>query len=529
MRLAFPPRSITARLITAVLAVELLSSILVVFISFGYERHSHFHAFDVLLHGHADTILGAIENADDQSDNLILDLDFLHSFPDDIYEVYDSAGHLLGRSPNWQGLGFVLPATSRGEFFDLQVNGRDYRAFRMKGSRLVDPADHGGKLRAVVILYGAPTAKVWRAIYGTVEFYAAGTLFLLLVTGPLIAWLLHRGLLPLRQLAALAGQVSVDSWHFDPPSSARTTPELAPLTRALESVLQRLQASFEQQRAFVSDAAHELKTAVAVAKSSLQLLAMKRRSPDEYQAGLERCLADSQRLEELVAEMLTLARIEASPASDPVSGPSPSTDLAAALRQTAATLQSVAELHGIRIDTSFELGHISRPETVQSEHSNESGHDFSRADRAKTMIGALAPETISSQIPIAIAGSAPVSVPVPHDDLSLLLCNILLNAIQHSPAASTISLRLAIDAQTAVVTIEDHGDGISPEALPHIFDRFYRGDPSRTRNSGGTGLGLAIARAIVVKADGSIQLASQLGQGTTATIHLPLTPKPLSS
>jgi signal transduction histidine kinase len=145
------------------------------------------------------------------------------------------------------------------------------------------------------------------------------------------------------------------------------------------------------------------------------------------------------------------------------------------------------------------------------------------------MIGALAPETISSQIPIAIAGSAPVSVPVPHDDLSLLLCNILLNAIQHSPAASTISLRLAIDAQTAVVTIEDHGDGISPEALPHIFDRFYRGDPSRTRNSGGTGLGLAIARAIVVKADGSIQLASQLGQGTTATIHLPLTPKTLSS
>jgi signal transduction histidine kinase len=116
-----------------------------------------------------------------------------------------------------------------------------------------------------------------------VEFYAAGSILLLLVTGPLIAWLLHRGLLPLRQLAALAGEVSVDSWQFSPPASARLTPELAPLTRAIENVLSRLERSFMQQRTFVSDAAHELKTAVAVIKSSLQLLGMKQRKPQEYQ------------------------------------------------------------------------------------------------------------------------------------------------------------------------------------------------------------------------------------------------------
>ena len=475
MKFLFSHRSITARLITAVLAVELLSSILVVFLSFGYERHTHFHAFDVLLHGHADSVLGAIEDAEDANDDVILDVSDLHSFPDDIYEVYDTNGHLLGRSPNWQGQGFILPANPRGEFFNLQLNGRDYRALRIQGSRLVDPADHGGKVRNVVILYGAPTEKVWRAIHGTVEFYAAGTLFLLLVTGPLIAWLLHRGLLPLRQLATLAGNVSVDSWHFDPPSSARTTPELAPVTHALESVLQRLQGSFEQQRAFVSDAAHELKTAVAVAKSSLQLLAMKRRSPDEYQAGLERCLTDSERLEELVAEMLTLARIEAAPISGPAASPSTSTDLAAALRQTVANLQSVADLRGIHIN--------------------------------------LAPDD-----------STQVSVPVPRDDLSLLLCNLLLNAIQHSSAGSAVSLRLSIETQSAVVTIEDHGDGIAPEALPHVFERFYRGDVSRNRNTGGTGLGLAIAHAITIKAGGSIQLASELGAGTTATIRLPHLP-----
>jgi signal transduction histidine kinase len=73
-----------------------------------------------------------------------------------------------------------------------------------------------------------------------------------------------------------------------------------------------------------------------------------------------------------------------------------------------------------------------------------------------------------------------------------------------------------------VLEIEDHGDGIDPEALPHVFNRFYRGDPSRTRNTGGTGLGLAICKAIVDKAGGSIVLTSQCGLGTTATVRLPI-------
>ncbi len=102
----------------------------------------------------------------------------------------------------------------------------------------------------------------------------------------------------------MAGRVSADSWEFSPPASARETAELAPLTQALENALQRLERSFTQQRAFVSDAAHELKTAVAVVKSSLQLVGMRQRTPEEYQAGNERALADTERIEELVAKML---------------------------------------------------------------------------------------------------------------------------------------------------------------------------------------------------------------------------------
>src|SRR5580692_8087232 len=111
MRMFPQPRSIAFRLIVAVLTVELVSSILVVFLSFGYERHIHFRSFDVMVHGHADSILGAVQDADDPGDNVILDQADLHVPPEDIYEVWDSSGRLLGRSPNWQGTANIQAAT----------------------------------------------------------------------------------------------------------------------------------------------------------------------------------------------------------------------------------------------------------------------------------------------------------------------------------------------------------------------------------------------------------------------------------
>jgi len=477
MKMPTQVRSIAFRLIVAVLAVELLSALLVVFLSFGYERHIHFRAFDVALRGRIDSVLGAVQDADDAEDNVMLNQADLHLPPDDIYEVYDANGRLLGRSANWQG-NKTLFESSNDIFLRLAVNGEHYRAMLFHGSRIVDPGEPGGgKLRRVTVLYGAKTEHVWRAINGAVEFYAIGNLVLLLVTGPLIAWLLHRGLLPLRQLATLAAGVSVDSWDFEPPASAHKTPELAPLTQAVENVLQRLERSFVQQRAFVSDAAHELKTAVAVIKSSLQLMGMRRRTPEEYQAGLERCLADALRLEEIVAKMLTLARVESGGAA---AGPAAQCDLGASVRRAVAELETFAELRQVRV---------------------------------------------------SVAAPAGATVAMAAEDCGLLLSNLLMNALQHSPSGSAVNICIALQLQAHSVElqIEDHGDGIPPEALPNIFDRFYRGDPSRTRSTGGTGLGLAIVKAIVNRAGGSVSIASQPAQGTTVTVQLPLAAEPAAT
>jgi signal transduction histidine kinase len=508
MKLHIRPRSIAFRLIVAVLAVELLSAILVAVLSFGYERHIHFRAFDIMLHGHADSILGAVQDAEDPGDNVMLDQADLHLPPEDVYQVWDESGRVLGVSPHWQGSDAGRPTHPWGDFSQILIDGHHYRMLRTQGTRTVDPGDKGGgKLHTITIVYASPTRGLWHAVRGAVEFYAFGSLLLLVITGPLIAWLLHRALFPLRQLATLASQVSVDSWSFSPPLSARTTTELAPLTHALESVLARLERSFLQQRAFVSDAAHELKTAVAVVKSSLQLLNMKTRSPQAYQAGLERCLADSLRLESLVADMLTLARAES-----PIAGrqsPLPHTDPIACIHQAVTLLETIAALRHVQVRVS-----IDSPSQIEDIKST----GFSPSPGPPPEPGALAP----------LGTPHPIRVPLSTGDCTLLLSNLLLNALQHSPPQSIVELSLHADS-IMTMTIQDHGDGIPADALPHVFDRFYRGDPSRTRNTGGTGLGLAIAQAIARRAGGSIAIASQPDparpdQGTRVTVQLPLLP-----
>ncbi len=461
------------------LAVELLSSLLVGFLSLGYERHIHFEAFEAMLRGRAYTVMGAVQDAEDSGDNIMLDKADLHLPKEDIYEVYDAEGRRLGRSPNWQGI--PVPQDNSRHFLRADVMKHHYRVIVLHGSRIVDPGDPGGgKLRKFVVLYGAPTERVWSAIRGAVEFYALSSILLLAATGPLIAWLLQRGLLPLRQLATMASQVSADSWEFSPPASACSTPELAPLTTALENVLQRLERSFTQQRTFVSDAAHELKTAVAVVKSSLQLLVLRPRTAAEYEAGIDRTLADTERLEDLVVKMLTLARVEQAGAAQEMR---PATDLAQCLRESLAELQTVAELRCVRVTTNL---------------------------------------SSKQSVPVALT----------REDCTLLISNLLLNALQHSPPDSAVQAEITLPREsggTVMFAVEDHGEGIDSAALPHIFERFYRGDPSRARATGGAGLGLAICKAIVERAGGQIVIASRRGEATKVTVQLPLGKNPVAN
>jgi signal transduction histidine kinase len=464
-------QSIKMQLIASVLLVEVVSALCVTGLALVYERHVRFHAFEIMLRGRADSLLGAVQDAEDSKDNVMLDGTETSLPPRDIYEVWDENLHILGHSPGWMVSPDASEMTSTSEQFQkIVVADKEYRVLRINGVRKVDPGDKGGGItRRVTILYGSPTSPVWEAVWKAVIFYGLTSLLLVLFTGLCMYWLLRRGLAPLDELAQEAARVSVTSWNFAPSNRIRETTELAPLASALETAMKGLERSFTQQDRFVSDAAHELKTSVAVIKSSLQLLMLKPRTVSEYQAGLERCQADCERVEEIVAKMLALARVEAS--SRQTDETEPTTDITQVIRAVVSQLTSFAELNHVNIK-------IAAPEAL--------------------------------------------ILSIDAEELNLLCSNLLMNALQHSEAGGTIDLTVRQAGIWSEILIADEGSGIDEDSLPHIFDRFYRSDPSRSRHTGGTGLGLAICKAITLKFRGTIEIVSASGQGTTAIVRLPL-------
>jgi signal transduction histidine kinase len=472
-----------------VLVLELAAALALTWLAVAFEGHTRFRAFDMELSAQADAIFGAVGDADDPQDNVVLDVHSLHLPHDSVFEVAAQDGRILGRSALWpssspsysmeQQLGGHSPSFSiyglKDGLYRVRLPGHHghaepYRLLVMHAVRVVDPGDKdGGVRRPVVVLYGASTRRVWSEIWEAVRFYAIASLLLLTATGVGMSWLLRRSLAPLGALADEAARISAQQWRFHPQESARAMIELAPLTNALEAALQRLERSFAQQKRFTSDAAHELKTDLAIAKSSLQLLTMRRRTPEAYARGLEVCLADTDRLEKTVTEMLTLARVE----QLEVAGkrqPLQTVDIATCLRSCVERFASLAELRAVRV---------------------------------------------------VVENSPTCTVSLSEKDATLLCTNLLLNAMEYSRAGSAVFASLHTADACVRLLIRDEGSGIPPEVLPHVFEPFYRGDSARDRRTGGTGLGLAICKGICDQAGGSIIIESTLGAGTTVTVQLP--------
>jgi signal transduction histidine kinase len=238
----------------------------------------------------------------------------------------------------------------------------------------------------------------------------------------------------------------------------------------MTQMLARLEFSFKQQREFVGNAAHELKTPVAVLKSTLQSLLQRPRSSEEYRAGLQASLQDLERLEQLLQWMLRLARAE----------------------QWAQNEQR-RDLEVIDINATCE--------------------------EAVERIRSLAQ---SRNTRIQLATDGPVPFRADPEDLQLVWMNLLENAVRYSPVGSSIEVAVHRTDEKARISFQDHGIGISAGDLPRIFDRFYRGDPSRTRATGGFGLGLAIVKALVEAYGGTIAADSAPGKGTRMTVELPV-------
>jgi signal transduction histidine kinase len=298
-----------------------------------------------------------------------------------------------------------------------------------------------------------------------VQFYVLASVLLLAVTGFALVWFLRRRLSPLQELAAIAGRVSTRSWEFVPPAAVLRTTELAPIALSMEELLKGLQLAFERQRRLTGDAAHELKTSIAVLKSSLQLLSMVPRTAEQYEAGLEGLQLDSERMEELVSRMLTLARLEEAPVEQ-----SEACEMQPVVREVAERLRPLAEL---------------------------------------------------KQVVLEVSAAEARAIAMPTGDAELLCSNLIVNALQHSAANGRVSVVVQTLDGVTQLRVADRGDGIPESSLPHVFERFFRADRSRSRASGGAGLGLSICKAIVERSGGTIHIESAVGTGTEVTVNLP--------
>jgi signal transduction histidine kinase len=461
-------RSLVQRATFAVLGIELLCALCFAGTAIWHERRVQFRALDVSLQGRSDSLIGAVQDAEDPEDRVKIDPEEFSPPATDVYAVYSADHRLVGSS---NAAPSAVIAQGRDGIRTVTAGGHYFRVLQRPALRIIDREENGGigLRRPVTVIYAVRTDHVWHGIMEAARFNVLLSLALLLVTAIALVVLLQKLLHPLNELAAQAGSISAASLHFSPPNSALQVRELRPLAEALLQMIARLRHAFEMERRFINDAAHELKTAVAVVRSTIQVLSMRTRTTDQYRSGLDQVLSDNRRVEELVSRMLTLARFE-----ERSQAPPDAIDLGKQVNDTLQDLSTYAESCGV----------------------------------------SLKPH-LDSEIKVRLSP----------DSIEVLASNLIMNALQHSSAGSeilvTVRLNQSPERQVAL-EVRDFGSGISAESLPHIFERFFREDQSRSRETGGAGLGLAICKSLVENAGGTIEIHSVKNEGTTVTVLFPL-------
>jgi two-component system, OmpR family, heavy metal sensor histidine kinase CusS len=285
---------------------------------------------------------------------------------------------------------------------------------------------------------------------------------------PLVGYKIARhGIRPVEEMATTARHIS--STNLRERILAEGYPsELASLASTFNQMLDRLEESFERISRFSADIAHDLRTPVNNIRGEAEVALARARNIDEYRDVLESCLEEAVRLSDLVGDLLFLARAE-----------SPLTHLRRERVNVAELLDTVREYY-----------------------------EASAAEGSVSLTAAAADEPVIAELDRTL--------------LQRAVGNLVSNALAHTPAGGAVVLRSNTDSSTIRIAVSDTGVGIPAEALPRVFDRFFRVDSSRSQASGGTGLGLAIVQSIALLHGGNVKISSQPGRGTTVTLHMPV-------
>ena len=291
---------------------------------------------------------------------------------------------------------------------------------------------------------------------------AAAMLLVVLLSGVMTYWLTGKALSPLRKIAGQMETIQAQNLA-QPVEVPGTEDEVAHLAKSFNAMLSRLEKSFKTQKRFSANAAHELRTPLAVIQARLDLLDRKSKElPGDCAESLEILAAQTERLSHLVEELLQMARLETVQKSDQISLP-------ALLEEILCDLEEIAQKNGVKM-----IQHPSEGELV--------GND------------AL---------------------------LYRAIYNVIENSIKYNHTGGQVSVQSNVEKGQIIITISDSGRGIPAEDQKQVFEPFFRVDKSRSRQMGGCGLGLALTKAIIELHGGQIRIVSSSPKGTTIRIMLP--------
>jgi two-component system OmpR family sensor kinase len=301
---------------------------------------------------------------------------------------------------------------------------------------------------------------------------SAAVLVVLAVLGLVVVRVGMRPLLEIERTAGAiaAGDLSRRVARADEHTEVgRLGASLNEMLSQIEQAFAKQQASEQRLRQFLADASHELRTPLTSIRGYSELFRRGAANrPEDLVPAMRRIEDEATRMGVLVDDLLLLARLDQGRPLDrfPV-------DLVAIAREVTADAA-----------------------VVDAERS------------------------------ISFEAPAPIVVLGDEQRLRQAVANLVGNALDHTPPGTPVEVRVRVDAGRAVLAVTDHGPGIPPEHLPRIFERFYRADPSRTRESGGMGLGLAIVSSIAEAHGGSARVESEIGAGATFIVELPLAARP---
>jgi signal transduction histidine kinase len=378
--------------------------------------------------------------------------------------LLNERGQDFWRNGPWDTRAFSRSLAGEQLFTTVVHQGRVLRVYSVPGVR-------SGRIQGVIQIVASlePTRKALDELTRTLLILVPIALALAALGG---AFLTGRALQPIREITRAAMRIEPQNLSARVPEEGKD--ELAQLAGVLNGMLARLEEAFERQKRFAGDASHELRTPLATIKAASSLARADNWGPEASRAAMGSIEAAADRASRIVDDLLLLAR-------------SDSNRLVAGV--TPLRVRDLLERAVMETESAWEV----------------------RTPHAAIRVQPPQPEGMQ------VAGEA--------SHLVRVLVNLLDNAMRHTPAEGEVVISARAERDQVIISVLDSGEGVAPEHLPHLGERFYRADAGRERGRGGAGLGLAICRAILQAHQGRLEIRSSLGQGTEVEVTLPAVPE----